>query len=186
MASAVIYALQTVSGNQPKISRIIEEAGQDPTTVGLLGVPCQVAADGGIQVWDGATVTQGIAGFTKEAFSDLATTGVPKTQSFGSVPYESDAVNIARGAPFNDGRIGFEASVSDSVFFGQVGPSQTTAATDVGVQYGMTQDTDNHWYVDKTKTAGGSVVVVVVALDYNDTVRGVHFQVLPAAQQATA
>lgn len=201
MASAEIHSIQSVSGNQPRIRRIIEELGQ----VFLSGVPVQVvAADGGVKEWD-TTLANAIAGFSKEPASNLAATppspltttigiGGPagaqgaKVLTFGAVPFEPSAVNIPRGAPLNDGRIGFEAADVDTVFYGQVGPAQTTVAGDVGKTYGMTKDTDNHWFVDKTKT-GANAVVQIVKLDPNDlsaTPRGVYFIVLPAAAQIIA
>lgn len=202
MASAEIHAIQTVSGNQPRIRRIIEEAGQTFVS----GTPLMIkAADGGMQAWDGATVVAGIAGFSKEFGANLAATppspltttlgiGGPagaqgaKVLTFGSVSFQPAAINIPRGAPINDGRTGFETADNDSVFYGQVGPAQVTAATDVGKTYGLTIDTDGHWYVDKTKT-GASAVVQIVKLDPNDlstTPRGVYFVVLPAAAQLVA
>lgn len=202
MASAEIHSVQSTSGNQPRMRRIIEELGQ----VFLSGVPVQIVpADGGVKEWDGATLANAIAGFSKESASNLAATppspltttigiGGPagaqgaKVLSFGSVPFEPSAVNIPRGAPLNDGRVGFEVSDNDSIFLGQVGPAQTTVAGDVGKTYGMTKDTDNHWFVDKTKT-GANAVVQIVKLDPNDlsaTPRGVYFVVLPAAAQIVA
>lgn len=192
MASSEIHSVQTVSGNQPRMRRIIEEAAQ----TFLSGTPVQLAAgDGGVKAWDGVTVAAGIAGYSKEAANNLASLGViptaavnPNPQlSFGTVPYEASAQNIAR-PPFRDGRNGFEVAAPDTIFAGQVGPAQTALATDVGKQYGMTIDTDNHWYVDKTKT-GASAVVEVVKLDPEDlsaTPRGVYFVVLPAAAQLVA
>lgn len=194
MASSEIHSVQTTSGNQPRIRRIIEEAGQ----VFLSGVPVQIASgDGGVKEWDGATVAFGIAGFSKEggnnlgALGVLPTAAVTPTQSltFGSVPNETSAKNIGRPL-FNDGRIGFEAADGDTIFLGQVGPAQTALASDVGKQYGMTKDGDNHWFVDKTKsTVGTNTVVQVVKLDPNDqnaTPRGVYFVVAAGAAQLVA
>jgi hypothetical protein len=183
MSSSEIHSIQSISGNQPRIRRIIEEAGQ----TFLAGTPLmKKASDGGMQAWDGATIALGIAGFSKEFGANLATTGVAQQQSFGSVPYESAAFNMSRPY-FNDGRTGFEEALSDTVFLGQVGPAQTAAPTDIGIQYGMTKDTDNHWFVDKTKTTvGTNTVVTVVKQDPNDqsaSPRGVYFVVVPAAQQ---
>jgi len=193
MASAEIHSIQTVSGNQPRMRRLPEEAGQ----TFLPGTPVQLAAgDGGVKAWDGATVANGIAGFSKEFGNNLAALGVTPTAavnptpqpSFGvGVPFEPQAVNITRPM-FRDGRQGFEVAVADTIFYGQVGPAQTALATDVGKQYGMTIDADGHWYVDKTK-GGGSVVVEIVRIDPNDqsaTPRGVYFIVLPAAAQLVA
>ena len=76
-------------------------------------------------------------------------------------------------------------AVDDTVFYGQVGPAQTPVASDVGKQYGMTIDTDGHWFIDRTKV-GAAAVVVIVKLDDNDTTRGVHFQFLRTVQQMPA
>jgi hypothetical protein len=192
VASSEIHMVQTVSGNQARMRRLPEEAGQ----TFLAGTPVQLAAgDGGVKAWDGVTVANGLAGFSKEFGNNLAVLGVTPTAavnptpqpSFGSVPNEPQAVNITRPL-FRDGRQGFEVAVQDTIFLGQVGPAQVTAATDIGKQYGMTQDSDFHWYVDKTKT-GASAVVEIVRLDPNDqsaTPRGVYFIVLPSAAQIVA
>lgn len=178
MASSEIHGARTVSGNQPNIIRQFEEAAQ----TFIPGTPLSIAADGGIQAWNGSTITNGIVGFSTEPASNLTTLGVPKTLTFGQVPYETSAVNIPRGAPLNDGRIGFEVANSDTIFYGQVGPSQTAVKADVGVAYGMTKDSDGHWYVDRTKTTTNAVVQIV-KLSTVDTIRGVYFIVLPSSQQ---
>lgn len=186
MASSEIHAVQTVSGNQPRIRRIIEEA----TQTFLPGTPVMIASgDGGVKVWDGTTVAFGIAGFSLENSANLTTVGVAKQVTQGSVPYQASAQNIQRPY-FNDGKVGFEVAVADTVFRGQVGPAQTALATDVGKQYGLTIDTDNHWFVDKAKlTVGVDTVVTIVKLDPEDqssTPRGVYFTVLPGAAQIVA
>lgn len=173
MASIEIHSIQSVSGNQPRIRRIIEEASQ----TFLAGTPVQIASDGGVQVWNGTTIASGIAGFTKEAGANLTTLGVAKQLTWGSVQNQANAVNIARPY-FNDGRNGFEVADTDTVFLAQVGPSQTAVVADVGKQYGMTIDSDGHWYVDRTKTTvGTNTVCRIVKLDPNDqsaTPRGVY------------
>lgn len=181
MSSIEIHAVRTGSGNQPAVRRIIEEL----TQTFLPGTPVIItAADGGVAVWGGnPAATPLIAGLSLETASSLAATGVAKTLTFGKVPNEAAAVNIPRGAPLNDGRVGFEVANSDSVFKGQVGPIQTTAVTDVGLVYGLTLDADGHWYVDKTKvTINVDACVKVVGLDQFDTTRGVFFQVVPSQQ----
>lgn len=188
--SIEIHAVRTVSGNQPLVRRIIEKL----TMTFLSGTPVEIdTALGAIMAWDGTTVAAKIAGFSNEGASSLTTTGVAKTLTFGSVPNQSAAVNIPRGAPLNDGKVGFEVSVSDSVFHGQFGylsgtlaSQEVGAATDVGKYFGLTVDTDGHWFVDRTKVnAGVDTVVVVVKLDENDP-RGCYFVVAPAAQQVVA
>ena len=195
MASALIQERGTVSGNQNRMDRINEDAAQ----TFLAGTPLQLNnATGALKAWDGVTVAAGIAGIGKEFAANLATAGVPlnTTQApsgapqvgggitFGSVPNEPAAVNLSRPY-FNDGKTGVVLAIADNVFYGQVGPAQVTATTDIGKQYGMTKDVDGHWYVDKTKT-GANAVVVIVGLDYWDTTRGVLFTFLPSAAQITA
>jgi len=173
--------------------RIIEEAAQ----TFLSGTPVVIASgDGGLQAWAGVNNTV-IAGFSKEAANNLAALGVTPTASVnptpqpssGSVPFETSAVNITRPF-FRDGRVGLEVADSDTVFQGQVGPSQTAVASDVGKPYGMTIDADNHWYVDRTKsTSGTNTLVTIVKLDPNDqsaTPRGVYFVVQAALSQLVA
>jgi hypothetical protein len=181
-----MHSVQTTSGNQARIKRTIEEAGQ----TFLSGTPVQIAAgDGGLQAWvQGATK---IAGFAKEAANNLAALGVTPTAavnptpqpSSGSVAFEASAVNITRPF-FRDGRVGFEVATPDTIFQGQVGPAQTALATDVGVTYNLTKDADNHWFVDKTNVA--NLVATIVKLDPNDqsaTPRGVYFVITNAFQQ---
>jgi hypothetical protein len=185
VASSEIHSIQTVSGNQPRIRDIIEEAGQ----TFLSGTPLSInATDNGVQAWNGTTVAFGIAGFSKVPGANLATTGVAQQITQGSVQYQSAAQNIQRPY-FNDGTTIFEVAVADTIFLGQVGPSQSNANT-IGKQYGLTKDSDNHWYVDTTKTTvGTNTVVQVVKLDPNDqlaTPRGVYFIVLPGASQLVA
>lgn len=179
MATAAIYPVQTVSGNQPRMRRIGENAGE----TFLLGVPVQLTG-GYVAEWNGTTEALGIAGISSEPASDLDTDGVPKTLSYGTVQNQASAVNIPMGAPLNDGRLGFFVANDDTVFAGQVGPSQSVTQANVGVEYGMTKDSDGHWYVDTSDTS--DVVVRIVKLDPNDqsaTPRGVYFVFIPGAQQ---
>lgn len=194
MASALIQERETVSGNQFRMNRINEDAAQ----TFLAGTPLQVNnATGALKAWDGVTIASGIAGIAKEFGANLTTAGVPlgTTQpaagpaatgpgggiTFGSVQNEPAAFNLSRPY-FNDGKTGAVLAIPDNVFYAQVGPTQTTVQTDVGKQYGLTKDTDGHWFVDKTKT-GASAVLVIIALDNWDTVRGVLFSFLPTIAQ---
>jgi hypothetical protein len=191
LASIEIHSVETVSGNQPRVRRIIEEASQ----TFLPGTPVEIASDGGVEEWDGSTLADKIAGFSLEAGQDLASLGVqpsaavvgPQPLTFGSVPNETSAENIGRPA-FSDGRNGFEVATQDTVFRGQVGPSQSVTAANVGIQYGLTKDSDGHWYVDTSKTTTNAVVEVVKLdpWDQSTTRRGVWFVVLPAAAQLIA
>jgi hypothetical protein len=183
VASIEIHSVQTVSGNQPRIRRLAEAAGQ----TFLSGTPLALNASGFVIAW--VVNTQGpgqggLIGFAKEFGANLAVAGVAAQQTFGSVPNESAAVNISRPF-FNDGRTGVETADLDTVFLAQVGPAQTALQSDVGKQYGLTIDTDNHWFVDKTKTtAGTNTECTIVRLDPNDqsaTPRGVYIRMLASA-----
>jgi hypothetical protein len=180
-----ILPATTVSSSQWKGTRLIEEA----TQTFKFGTPvAQAAGDGGIIAWAGAILTSAvgsICGISYENASNLASTGLgaPTPMSpftgvgavagtFGFVPNQPSAKNIAHGAPFNDGRVGFFVPAQDSVFvatFGNAGNAATPLNTDVGLTYGLTLDTaGNFWYVDKSKT-GASAAVRVVNLDPRDT-----------------
>lgn len=190
MASIPIHSVQTVSGNQARVRRISEKE----TQTFLMGTPVQLTA-GYLAAWDGVTIPFGIAGFSLSAASNLTTHGVPKTLTFGSVPNESSAVNIPRGAPLNDGRCDFETATQDTIFRGLVGPSQTVTQANVGIKYGMTIDSDGYWYVDTTKTTvGTNTVLTVTKLDPVDqggyplstppsAARGVYFTIDAANTQ---
>lgn len=192
MASALIQERGTVSGNQNRMSRVNEDAGQ----TFLAGTPLQINnVTGALKAWDGVTIPTGIAGIGKEFGANLTTAGVPlgTTQApsnapqvgggttFGSVQNEPAAFNLSRPY-FNDGKSGVVLAITDNVFYGQVGPAQVVAQTDLGKQFGLTKDVDGHWFVDKTKT-GASACVVVTGFDNWDTARGVLFTFLPGVAQ---
>lgn len=175
-------------------ARLIEESGQTFKS----GTPVMItSADGGITAWNGTngvnvTVQSGaligaVCGISYEAASNLGSTGAgapapmqPFTGvgavagTFGSVPNQSSAKNIAHGAPINDGRVGFIILTPSIIFaatFGNNGNTATPANTDVGKQYGLTIDSgSNFWYVDKNKsTVGTNTLLTVVGLDPRDT-----------------
>lgn len=205
MATAMIQERGTVSGNQPRMRRLDEAAAQ----TFLAGTPLALTA-GFLAAWNGTTVAAGIAGIAKDFGANLATAGVPLGTvvapskapftgggiKFGTVPNMPNAANLSRPM-FNDGKTGIVLAIADTLFYGQLGPLQVTAAADVGQSYGMTKDTDGNWYVDKTKT-GAAAVVQIVALDPWDNPqptglsaggaggRGVLFTFLPAASQVLA
>lgn len=181
-----ILPVESISGNQFRAFRLIEESAQTFKQ----GTPVSIAAgDGGVQAWVANTQGPGqggIAGISYEAASNLGATGsgAPTPFSpflgvgavagtFGTVPNQSSAKNIAHGAPINDGRVGFIVPAPDVVFsatFGNAGNTATPANTDVGKQYGLSLDTGgNFWYVDKSKTtAGTNTVLTIIALDLRD------------------
>ncbi len=181
-----ILPVESISGNQFIAFRLIEESAQTFQA----GTPVSIAAgDGGVQAWVANTQGPGqggVCGISYEAASNLAATGsgAPTPFSpflgvgavagtFGSVPNQSSAKNIAHGAPINDGRVGFIIPAADVIFsamFGNNGNTATPANTDVGKQYGLSIDSNNKfWYVDKNKTtAGTNTAVTIIGLDLRD------------------
>jgi hypothetical protein len=187
------------------VNWLVEEAGQ----TFVYGVPVQVnGTDGGVQIWDGTTLTAGIAGFSIQAAQNLGTTGSGAAQAF--TPLLGPGSNIGSYAPnstqslavitppmvpMSIGLSGFAVAAPTTVFLGRIGTSATvtpvaTTNQQVGVAYGLTKDTGNNfWYVDVNKT-GGSAAVRVVSLYPGENVgtSGGHvlFIVLPAVAQIIA
>lgn len=157
-----------------------EEAGQ----TFVYGVPLMLGADGGIQIWDGATVP-GIIGISCEPASNLGATGSGAPSGFspvtgpGSVignysanPNQSLAVITPPMVPTSDGFVRFYYGSAPTVFVAKLGTSTTvtpvaTANNNVGTNWGLTKDTGNNfWYVDTNKVNA----VTVVGLDPRDPV----------------
>ena len=186
---------------------LVEEAGQTY----LYGMPVQVnGTDGGVQLWDGTTLTAGIAGFSSQPAQNLGTTGAgapsawnPITGAGSSIgnyappgdANQPSAVITPPMTPISDGLAYFFVAAPTTVFRARIGTSSTvtpvaTTNQQVGVAYGLTKDTGNNfWYVDTNKT-GGSAAVRIVGLDPTEpvgTVGGhVLFVVLPAVAQVFA
>ena len=170
-----IRQVKTTSGNAPLTSGVYgEAAGQ----VFVDGTPVQLNAGGFLKNWDGATITAGILGIAPGVANNLSanakgapvqpfgSVGLGAGITFGSVPFQPLAVNIPHGAPLVDGRQVVELAVSDTWFEAQIDNSSTgvavTAITQVGVQYGLTQETGGagRWYVDLFKTGAGACLVI--------------------------
>jgi hypothetical protein len=142
------------------------------------GTPVQInATDGGVQAWDGTTVTAGIAGFAIQNANNLGTTGAGLPQPFspvlgpgsniGSYAANSNqllAVITPPMVPFTDGSLGYYIAAPTTVFVGKLGTSATvtpvaTTFQIVGLEYGLTKDTGNNfWYVDANKTNAVRIV----------------------------
>lgn len=167
MASAKIRAVGTNNNSQPAIRRLFEDAAE----TFLSHTPVALDSDGYVIAWDGATLdaAQGsIIGVALEPGSNLTTEATPETLTFGSVPHQSAAVKIPRGAPPNDGKVGVLLARTETRFRAQINPSgQSLLQSDIGVNYGMTIDSDGHWYVDKSKT-GASAVCTILGRDPNE------------------
>lgn len=189
MATSLMNSVQTISGNQPRIRGILEAA----TQTFLAGTPVALNASGNVIAWAGviyATTVGAIIGVAKNPGKSLTTAGTPKQITQGSVPNQPLAQNIQRPYFDPDGATLLETADPDTIFQGQVGPAQSVTQANIGVQYGLTIDTDGHWYVDTAKvTAGTNTAVIVVRLDPNDQAtvkRGVFFRFVVGAVQPIA
>ena len=169
MASNPIRPVRTTNESQPLVHRYPEAA----TQTYIMGTPVEnITNDAGyISAWD-ANVAHLILGISAEDAANLTTHGTAKQLTFGTVLNQSSASNISRPY-FNDGKTGTFVGALGTVFEGQCASTSTFAQTDIGKQYGLTKDTDNHWYIDKTKT-GANAVLTIVGIDANDT-RGAYF-----------
>jgi hypothetical protein len=189
MATSLISSIQTISGNQPRIRDIPEAA----TQTFLSGTPVALNASGNVIAWAGSIVTTlvgSIIGIAKNPGKNLTTAGTAQQLSQGSVPNQPSAQNIQRPYFDPDGNTLLETADPDTIFVGQVGPAESVTQANVGVPYGISIDTDNHWYVDTAKvTVGTNTCVMIVKLDPNDQAavkRGVYFRFIVGYVQPIA
>jgi hypothetical protein len=172
-----ILQVQEKAGTTPFTNAQPEKAGQ----TFRFGVPVQLDGSGFAQEWDGVTIAAGILGVAESFGQNLGTDGagapVPPfggitgniaIATYGSVPNQPNAVNIAIGTPVADGRTLYmepnPANIFQALFdnsVGAVAADYTPTQADIGVNYGLTRDANGYWYVDKGKTGAGAVVTVV-------------------------
>jgi hypothetical protein len=194
------------------ILQVLEKAGTTPFTSAqpelagqtfLSGTPVQLSAGGFVQAWDGATVAAGILGVAESFGLNLGSngagaptppfggvTGNIAIATYGNVPNQPNAVNIAIGTPVSDGRTLYIEPNQDNIFqalfdnaAGAVAADYTPTQASIGVAYGMTKDANGLWYVDKNKT-GGSAIVQIVGLPLGSYVNApVTFVFLTSAIQ---
>jgi hypothetical protein len=170
----------------------------------LCGTPVQLNGSGFVQAWDGTTVSAGILGVSESFGLNLASaglgaptppfggiTGYDAIATYGNVPNQSNAVNIAIGTPVSDGRTLYIEPNQDNVFqamydnsTGTVAANWTTTQATVGAIVGLTKSSgDGSWYVDGGKT-GGSACVQIVGLPNGPGLNSlVNFVFLTAAVQ---
>jgi hypothetical protein len=185
-----------------------EEGGISTAIPG--GTPVQIkAADGGLQNWDGTTLTNAIAGILAElSFNNIGSTGLGAPAGFSPILGPGSIIGNYSGnanqpsgvitppmVPMSDGRLRFWTAAPGTVFIAKKGTSATvtpvaTALTDRTQQWGFTKDTGNaYWYIDTNKTGANAVVQVVdiSPLEAVGTVGGhLLFVFLPAAVQIFA
>jgi hypothetical protein len=171
-----IGSVETSTGLTPYTKSLPEQAGQTFKS----GVPVQLNG-GYVRQWDGTTIAAGIAGFSLIPGSNLATNGAgapgPFSQvgppaaiaTYGTVPFQPGAVNIAVGTPITDGRTLYEGGNGATIFEGQFDNSNYTNAASItpteamiGTQFGLTVDANGMFYVDNNKTTPGTNTVVTM------------------------
>jgi hypothetical protein len=182
-----IISASTISGNAEKIQHFPEGAGK--TFLG--GTPVTVTA-GVTTAWNGTTIlTPAIMGITLLPGLNLGSAGLgAAAQPFGQigfpggptlsgypVPNQPLAVNVAHGAPFQDGTTTVVLAVPDTIFEFQVdastGATYNATTALVGTQIGLTVDANGSWYADLAKvTAGSNTVITVTSLNPQDFVSG--------------
>ena len=172
-----IFQVQEKANTTPFTNAQPEAAGQ----TFFWGTPVQLNGSGNVKAWDGTTVTAGILGVAESFGLNLGTagagapaipfggvTGSIAIQTYGNVPSQPSAVNVALGTPVSDGRTLYMEPNQDNIFEAQFDNSTGTVAADytptqadIGVSYGLTKDTTGYWYVDKGKTGGSAVLQIV-------------------------
>lgn len=199
-----IFPVETDSGNTDRTMAIPELAGQTFKQ----GVPVQKTSGGFMQQWDGTTIADGISGISSSFGVNLPSNGFgapqpgygqvtgPKAiQTYGTVPNEANAVNIALGTPASDGRTLFFVANGDTSFNIQVDNSAGAVAADytptllnmLGNQYGITFDSSGTAYLDANKDTPGTNTVFLVteydSVDANQVNGHVIGKFIPAARQ---
>ena len=174
-----IIQVQNKANTTPFTQALAEAAGQ----TFAWGTPVQKNAAGYAQAWDGATTTAGVLGIAESFGQNLATPGagapVPpfgqitgniSVSTYGNVPNQPAAVNIALGSPTSDGRTLYTTPWPDNIYeaifdnsAGAVAADWTPAQSDIGITYGLTKGNapDPYWYVDKGKTGAAGVVQII-------------------------
>lgn len=175
-----IVPVKTVSGNTPLTQSINEAASQTFKE----GVPVQLTT-GNVAIWNGTTFNAGLLGVSNQIASNLASAGLGAPapfgqigppgaiQTWGSVPNQPNAVNIAEGTPITDGRTLVLLAQSDTIFeamydnsAGSVAADYTPVQSTIGKFLGLTIDANGYAYVDGGKaTQGTNTCVEVVGLN---------------------
>lgn len=204
LANHVPFEVVETTDDTTELTRTLPEAAGQTF---LQGVPVQLNA-GNVQVWDGATIAAGILGVSLENAHNLGSAGAgfpgpdgggafvpvgfPGTGvTFGSVPNQPLAVNIPEGAPFSLGGVTLAEATENTIFRGQTdnngGGATTPTKANIGTQYGISFDANNHAYIDFGKTTAGDNTVVILwdldPIDGSIANARVLFKFLKAAMQ---
>jgi hypothetical protein len=161
-------------------------ASQQPNTTFNQGAPLVYDTSGahaGYVIEGSNNVSTAIIGFSNEPSHDLAADGVGGSgATYGSVPNQPKAQVIITGSPPQDGNIGVDLAVEDTLFLGYTGSSYTLVVTTPGTTFGLTRDSvSGFWFLDSTVT--GLMAEAVENYDPIGTVGGrVIFKIVKAYQ----
>jgi hypothetical protein len=142
-----------------------------------LGVPVQLTG-GYVAIWGGAYANL-IAGFSRTLGQNLATNGAGAPspfgqfgpplaiQTWGNIPTQANAVNIALGTPVATGRTLFDVAIASTIFEIQCDASSgvvyNPTQANVGGSFGLTLDAGNaSVYLDLAKTTVGTNTAVMI------------------------
>lgn len=157
------------------MARIPIEAG---AMQGLAAIPKSEAPVAAAQVWvRGAVLTL--------TANELVEGGADPTGIVGIALHKHPPTNTPEEAGYHipaRENIEFIGSIDTNAALG----TGAIAAGDLFTAYGITEDADGHWYIDKAKTAAATVRIRITAFkDAVGTVNGrVRFQFLPVIDLA--
>lgn len=200
-----IIQVQQKAGTTPFTSSQPEYTGQ----TFLSGTPVALNSSGFVIAWPSTGSPTGtILGIAESFGQNLGgaagayapampfgqITGSGAIATYGSVPNEPNAVNIALGTPVADGRTLYMEANQDSIFqalFDDSAASPSTAnytptQADIGATFGLTKDANGLFYVDRnvTGTSSPGAVIQIVALPFGSYVNApVNFVFLTTAIQ---
>lgn len=125
--------------------------------------------------------TSVILGFSAEPGKNRTTAGVAQVLTQGSVLNQANAQIIPPGVAMDDGKMGVYIAGPAVRFRGSLHANNNVAQALVGALAGLTEDTNNFWYVDlaKNNAASGGMVRITDLVDAIGTAGGrVEFEVI--------
>lgn len=160
-------------GGNPEMMRIPESNNE----VFKVGTPVIIAA-GYLKELTEANNNNTFFGFSTEVAKNRAAAGVVQHLTYGAVENQANAQIIPQGAPMDDGAAGVILAKPGVRFMGKLDCNLT--ANLLGTVAGLTEDTNNYWYVDPSEVgAGNEYVLITDLIDPVNTVEGrVEFEVL--------
>jgi hypothetical protein len=158
----VPYLIEGPGGSSHPVGRRFLE---DETETFLRGTPVYVDVTEGLLVHNAAITNASdvvIAGFAQEDAHNLTVGGVAQLTNEGHPQNQSSAVIIPGGARPSDGACGVWLADLNCSFVGRLLEGVVVAITDLGSLFGITIDTNNYWYIDKTKTTAGAGGIITI------------------------